>query len=117
MKHLFRKHFRYFAKGIAICLVAMLAGTVHAATADKPNIIIIWGDDIGQSNISAYSMGLMGYQTPNIDRVAKAGMIFTGGSCLLYHRPERLSHRIDQSGDARGRPGHEKGRPHHRRTA
>jgi arylsulfatase len=77
MKHLFRKHFRYFAKGIAICLVAMLAGTVHAATADKPNIIIIWGDDIGQSNISAYSMGLMGYQTPNIDRVAKAGMIFT----------------------------------------
>ena len=44
---------------------------------DKPNIVIIWGDDIGQSNISAYSMGLMGYQTPNIDRVAKEGMIFT----------------------------------------
>ncbi|MBW2540300.1 MAG: sulfatase-like hydrolase/transferase, partial [Deltaproteobacteria bacterium] len=43
----------------------------------KPNIVIIWGDDIGQSNISAYSMGLMGYQTPNIDRVAKEGMIFT----------------------------------------
>ncbi|MDX2497773.1 MAG: sulfatase-like hydrolase/transferase, partial [Desulfobacterales bacterium] len=77
MRHLFRKHFGYFAKGIAICLVAMLAGTVHAATADKPNIVIILGDDIGQSNISAYSMGLMGYQTPNIDRVAKAGMIFT----------------------------------------
>ena len=77
MRQLFRKHFRYFAKGIAICLVAMLAGTVHAATADKPNIVIIWGDDIGQSNISAYSMGLMGYQTPNIDRVAKEGMMFT----------------------------------------
>ena len=43
----------------------------------KPNICIIWGDDIGQSNISAYSMGLMGYRTPNIDRVAKEGMIFT----------------------------------------
>jgi arylsulfatase len=43
----------------------------------RPNIVIIWGDDIGQSNISAYSMGLMGYRTPNIDRVAKEGMIFT----------------------------------------
>jgi arylsulfatase len=43
----------------------------------KPNIVIIWGDDIGQSNISAYSMGLMGYRTPNIDRVAREGMIFT----------------------------------------
>ncbi|MEZ6140817.1 MAG: arylsulfatase [Zavarzinella sp.] len=43
----------------------------------KPNICIIWGDDIGQSNISAYTMGLMGVKTPNIDRVAKEGMIFT----------------------------------------
>ncbi len=49
-----------------------------AARADKkPNIVIIWGDDIGQSNISAYSMGLMGYRTPNIDRIAREGMIFT----------------------------------------
>ena len=39
--------------------------------------MIIWGDDIGQSDISAYSMGLMGFKTPNIDRVAKEGMIFT----------------------------------------
>ena len=43
----------------------------------KPNIVIIWGDDIGQTNISAYSMGVMGYRTPNIDRVAKEGVIFT----------------------------------------
>ena len=43
----------------------------------KPNICIIWGDDIGQSNISAYSHGVMGYKTPNIDRLAKEGMIFT----------------------------------------
>jgi arylsulfatase A-like enzyme len=43
----------------------------------KPNIVIIWGDDIGQSDISAYSMGLMGFRTPNIDRIAKEGMIFT----------------------------------------
>ena len=48
-----------------------------AQTGKKPNICVIWGDDIGQSNISAYSMGLMGYRTPNIDRVAKEGMIFT----------------------------------------
>ena len=39
----------------------------------KPNILILWGDDIGQSNLSCYSDGLMGYQTPNIDRVAKEG--------------------------------------------
>jgi arylsulfatase A-like enzyme len=47
------------------------------ATGAKPNIVIIWGDDIGQSDISAYSRGLMGFKTPNIDRVAAEGMIFT----------------------------------------
>jgi len=45
--------------------------------ADKPNILVIWGDDIGITNISRYSMGMMGYQTPNIDRIANEGMIFT----------------------------------------
>ena len=44
---------------------------------DKPNILVIWGDDIGIANLSCYSHGLMGYQTPNIDRIAKEGMIFT----------------------------------------
>jgi arylsulfatase A-like enzyme len=43
----------------------------------KPNILVIWGDDIGQFNISAYNMGMMGYQTPNIDRIAKEGALFT----------------------------------------
>ncbi len=43
----------------------------------KPNIVIIWGDDVGQSNISAYTDGLMGYRTPNIDRIAKEGIKFT----------------------------------------
>ncbi|OCB51013.1 arylsulfatase [Mycobacterium vulneris] len=43
----------------------------------KPNILVIWGDDIGISNLSCYSMGLMGYHTPNIDRIAKEGMLFT----------------------------------------
>jgi len=48
-----------------------------AAKVGKPNIVIIWGDDIRQINISAYSLGVMGYKTPNIDRVAKAGILFT----------------------------------------
>jgi len=43
----------------------------------KPNILVIWGDDIGQANLSCYSRGMMGYQTPNIDRVANEGMLFT----------------------------------------
>jgi arylsulfatase A-like enzyme len=47
------------------------------ATGRKPNILVIMGDDIGQSNISAYTLGVMGYRTPNIDRIAKEGMIFT----------------------------------------
>jgi arylsulfatase A-like enzyme len=43
----------------------------------QPNILVIWGDDIGITNLSCYSHGLMGYQTPNIDRIAKEGMMFT----------------------------------------
>ena len=43
----------------------------------KPNILVLWGDDIGQSNISAFTHGLVGYQTPNIDRIADEGMMFT----------------------------------------
>ena len=46
-------------------------------TSKKPNILVIFGDDIGQSNISAYTHGLVGYQTPNIDRIAKEGLMFT----------------------------------------
>ena len=52
---------------------------VHARqpSTAKPNILVIFGDDIGQTNISAYTRGLMGYKTPNIDRIAKEGMMFT----------------------------------------
>ena len=55
----------------------LLLFTLTAYSQDKPNILVIWGDDIGRSNISAYTMGMMGYQTPNIDRIAKEGIIFT----------------------------------------
>jgi arylsulfatase A-like enzyme len=44
---------------------------------DRPNILVIWGDDIGITNLSCYSAGLMGYRTPNIDRIADEGMRFT----------------------------------------
>ena len=47
------------------------------AKSDKPNILIIWGDDIGYWNISRYSMGMMGYPTPNIDRIGAEGATFT----------------------------------------
>ncbi|MGI9326152.1 MAG: arylsulfatase [Pseudomonadales bacterium] len=56
--------------------VALLAGN-PAAAAEQPNILVIWGDDIGIWNISRYNMGQMGYQTPNIDRIANEGMVFT----------------------------------------
>ena len=43
----------------------------------QPNFLILWGDDIGQSNLSIFTKGLMGYRTPNIDRIAKEGALFT----------------------------------------
>jgi len=58
-------------------LLTLLVATAAASQDKKPNILVIFGDDIGQSNISAYTMGLMVYRTPNIDRIAKEGMIFT----------------------------------------
>jgi arylsulfatase len=72
-------------KSIVRTLAAALVASVFTpmvtcpakAQQQKPNVVIIWGDDIGQSNISAYSRGLMGYQTPNIDRLANEGVMFT----------------------------------------
>ncbi len=63
-------------KTIALFAMIVLAGIAQADD-KKPNIVVFWGDDIGQSNVSAYSMGVMGYHTPNIDRIAKEGMLFT----------------------------------------
>ena len=60
----------------AVCWLGVGFSMLSQA-ADKPNILIIMGDDIGISNISKYSNGLMGYQTPNIDRIANEGMMFT----------------------------------------
>src|SRR6266550_1805137 len=62
---------------LLLLFVIVLAPSIALAQAKKPNILVVFDDDIGQTNVSAYSMGLMGYRTPNIDRIAKEGMIFT----------------------------------------
>ncbi|MGI9259299.1 MAG: arylsulfatase [Gammaproteobacteria bacterium] len=63
---------RYSAFGL---LTLLLSGA--AIGQEQPNILVIWGDDIGVHNVSAYNQGLMGYETPNIDRIASEGAIFT----------------------------------------
>lgn len=62
-------------KWILLLVVALLAPT--AAAQDKPNVLVIWGDDIGTWNISHNNRGMMGYKTPNIDRIADEGVSFT----------------------------------------
>ena len=62
---------------IGLVCAAMLCAPAAAEAARKPNILIIWGDDIGYWNISAYNQGMMGYRTPNIDRLASEGAMFT----------------------------------------
>jgi arylsulfatase A-like enzyme len=72
MKRLLWRRHSWLA-ALALLAVALPA----AAQQKKPNILIIWGDDIGYWNISAYNQGMMGYKTPNIDRIAKEGALFT----------------------------------------
>jgi arylsulfatase A-like enzyme len=60
---------------LALALVSLLAGAANSA--DRPNILVIWGDDIGTWNVSHNSRGMMGYRTPNIDRIAREGVSFT----------------------------------------
>ena len=72
---------------VSFRIVAVVAVTVAAVTtvvpaaaaepAKQPNILVIWGDDIGQFNVGAYNLGMMGYKTPNIDRIAREGALFT----------------------------------------
>ena len=64
-----------FAAAIAAVTTASMPAI--AQQQQRPNIVIFWGDDVGQSDISAYSHGLMGFKTPNIDRIAKEGVMFT----------------------------------------
>ncbi len=75
--------------------LGVLATSSAAVAADKPNILAIFGDDVGYWNISAYNQGMMGYETPNIDRIANEGALFTdhygqqsctAGTCSIHHR-------------------------------
>lgn len=76
LEKLFRLNSHAVAIFAAAFFVLVLGNPAHAQD-KKPNILVIWGDDIGMTNISAYTMGLVGYKTPNIDRIAKEGMMFT----------------------------------------
>jgi len=62
---------------LVLFTLIFLSVTQLTSAQDKPNILVIWGDDIGYSNISINSQGMMGYQTPNIDRIGKEGAVFT----------------------------------------
>jgi arylsulfatase len=93
--------------------IALLASSAAIAQ-DRPNILVIWGDDIGQSNISAYTFGLMGYRTPNIDRIAKEGMMFTDSygeqSCTAGRSSFIMGQSVFRTGLSKvGLPGAENG--------
>lgn len=62
---------------VVLTAVLTITGAVRAEASKKPNILVIWGDDIGQFNVSAYNRGMMGYRTPNIDSIAETGALFT----------------------------------------
>jgi arylsulfatase A-like enzyme len=64
-------------KRLPMLISVLLVLSTSAQNVRKPNILIIWGDDIGYWNVSAYNQGMMGYKTPNIDRIAKEGALFT----------------------------------------
>ncbi len=62
---------------LAIATAVLCAASTLVGAQDQPNILIIWGDDIGTFNISVNNQGMMGYKTPNIDRIAREGALFT----------------------------------------
>ena len=75
---------------------ALQATPQAEATGNKPNILVIWGDDIGQGNVSGFIKGLMGYRTPNIDRVANEGMIFCDVEKTVKHILKQLAIALKQ---------------------
>ncbi len=101
-------------KSVAIAVAASVVSLPALAQSDKPNILVIWGDDIGQSNISAYTFGMMGYRTPNIDRIADEGMMFTDyygeQSCTAGRSSFIMGQSVFRTGLSKvGLPGAEEG--------
>jgi arylsulfatase len=64
-------------KHLKSLLIISFLCIASAYAQDKPNVLVIWGDDVGWANVSKYNHGIMGYQTPNIDRIATEGAMFT----------------------------------------
>ena len=97
----------------AVAVLTLAATPLAAQDAARPNILVIWGDDIGWYNVSAYNLGVMGYQTPNIDRIAREGALFTDWygqqSCTAgraaFITGSAGAHRSDQGRPVRGRSG------------
>ncbi len=105
---------RHFLLGLLTPILCILAADPVLAQAKKPNILVIWGDDVGQSNISAYTMGLVGYRTPNIDRIAREGVVFTDyygeQSCTAGRASFMLGQSVFRSGLSKvGLPGAKEG--------
>ena len=70
------RRYAFVLGALALCFMSLPMAIAQKETG-RPNFVIIWGDDIGRANISAYTQGMMGYHTPNIDRIAREGMLFT----------------------------------------
>ena len=101
-------------KRTLLSFAASVALPALALAADKPNILVIWGDDVGQTNVSAYSRGMMGYQTPNIDRIAREGILFTDyygeQSCTAGRSSFIMGQSVFRTGLSKvGLPGAEQG--------
>jgi len=101
---------------LLMAVLLVLAGTAQAQT-DQPNILVVWGDDIGQSNISTYTHGVMGYETPNIDRIGREGLVFTDyygeQSCTAGRSSFIMGQSVFRTGLSKvGLPGAEQGMHH-----
>jgi arylsulfatase A-like enzyme len=99
---------------LALVGLVCVASSASAQVKKKPNVLVIWGDDVGQSNISVYSRGVMGYHTPNIDRIAREGIIFTDyygeQSCTAGRSSFIMGQSVFRTGLSKvGLPGAEQG--------
>jgi arylsulfatase len=115
-KNLIKRAGKWAAVGgvLSVAVVMSLGSATPANAQKKPNIVVIWGDDIGQSNISAYTHGLMGYKTPNIDRLADEGMLFTDyyaeNSCTAGRAAFITGQSVFRTGNSKvGLPGAKQG--------